>query len=43
MSFKTKKCEHLLSIAALEVKKSAELVCEEFVKIGSSWVHLSTC
>ena len=34
-------CEHLTSITAL--KFAQELVCEECIKTGSSWVHLRTC
>ncbi|NQX90670.1 MAG: UBP-type zinc finger domain-containing protein [Flavobacteriales bacterium] len=41
MGFKQKSCEHLDNI--LEVKGPVELVCEECVKTGSTWVHLRTC
>ncbi len=34
-------CSHLLAIKTLKHPK--ELVCEECIKIGSSWVHLRTC
>ena len=34
-------CPHLTAID--RVKTAAERLCEECVKIGSSWVHLRTC
>jgi hypothetical protein len=34
-------CTHIESIS--KVKLPEEHVCEECVKIGSSWVHLRTC
>ena len=34
-------CAHINSIA--EVKHPHQRVCEECVKIGSTWVHLRTC
>lgn len=34
-------CAHLSAIK--EVKTAKELVCEECVKHGWSWVHLRTC
>lgn len=34
-------CSHLNAIE--KVKGSKERVCEECIKMGSSWVHLRTC
>ena len=34
-------CEHLLAID--KIKHPKEAVCEECVKIHSSWMHLRTC
>jgi hypothetical protein len=34
-------CAHLSAITS--VKPPEDRVCEECVKIGSSWVHLRTC
>ncbi|MCC6484910.1 MAG: UBP-type zinc finger domain-containing protein [Armatimonadetes bacterium] len=34
-------CEHLAAVK--QILHPRELVCEECVKIGSSWVHLRTC
>jgi hypothetical protein len=34
-------CPHLRAIT--DVKLPKQLVCEECVKTGSSWVHLRTC
>lgn len=34
-------CEHLQSIKA--IKEPTELVCEECIKTGSTWLHLRTC
>lgn len=36
-----KSCTHIDAIT--EVKHPQRRVCEECVKIGSSWVHLRTC
>ena len=34
-------CEHIGAVT--EVKGPKQRVCEECVKIGSTWVHLRTC
>ncbi len=34
-------CVHIKAIT--EVKRAKKRVCEECVKIGSTWVHLRTC
>ena len=34
-------CEHLEAIK--EIKSPRELVCEECIKTGSTWLHLRTC
>jgi hypothetical protein len=34
-------CSHIDAIS--EIKRAKERVCEECVKIGSTWVHLRTC
>jgi len=34
-------CSHIDGIS--EIKRAKERVCEECVKIGSTWVHLRTC
>lgn len=34
-------CLHISAIT--EVKRPAKRVCEECVKIGSTWLHLRTC
>ncbi len=34
-------CSHLRSITDLKTAK--ELVCEECIKSGSTWMHLRTC
>ncbi|PZR73693.1 MAG: hypothetical protein DLM73_10065 [Chthoniobacterales bacterium] len=34
-------CAHISAVTS--VKQPARPVCEECVKIGSSWVHLRTC
>lgn len=34
-------CEHIASID--ELKQPNQLVCEECIKTGDTWVHLRTC
>jgi hypothetical protein len=37
----TESCSHIGAIES--IKLPAQRVCEECVKIGSTWVHLRTC
>jgi hypothetical protein len=34
-------CEHIKVLT--ELRQTAEYVCEECIKTGSTWVHLRTC